>query len=107
MQQAPEVLQALGMSPDSLKQEIIQMEKADKMKVQCTCARTCTLYNAVMYMYVCYTYIYMYNVYIPCIHLHYSIYMYVCTFKCQPIYNVQCVLLYIYICISTCTRTCT
>jgi uncharacterized protein YdiU (UPF0061 family) len=32
MQQAPEVLQALGMSADSLKQEIIKMEEADKLK---------------------------------------------------------------------------
>ena len=33
MQQAPDVLQALGMSPDALKQEIIMMEKTDKLKV--------------------------------------------------------------------------
>ena len=37
MQQAPEVLQALGMSADSLKQEIIKMEEADKLKVLVNC----------------------------------------------------------------------
>ena len=34
MEQAPEVLQALGMSPDTLKQEIVKMEQVDKLKVK-------------------------------------------------------------------------
>lgn len=33
MQQAPVVLQALGMTADSLQQEIVKMEQADKLKV--------------------------------------------------------------------------
>ena len=43
MQAAPEVLQALGMSPDHLKQEIVKMEKMDKLKVTNSSTEHCPL----------------------------------------------------------------
>lgn len=36
MQQSPEILQALGMSPQALKLEMDKMEKIDKLKVHCS-----------------------------------------------------------------------